>query len=72
MARWPKHEALWKKAFSRYWDYRTTEKPLQRDGREWFGTAKFDTWEEMYVWWINDEPLPSDPEQCAGLLDFMA
>jgi phosphoadenosine phosphosulfate reductase len=56
--RWPKFEKKWKRAFRRIWERRTKDQPFQRDGREWFGTACFDSWEQMWFWWLNDKPLP--------------
>lgn len=54
--RWPKFEKRWRLAFSRIWDRKAGT--LQRDGREWFGSALFDSWEEMWDWWLHDRPLP--------------
>lgn len=55
-ARWPRFEAGWRRVFRRVWERRAGT--LQRDGREWFGTARFDSWEEMYEWWLSDRSLP--------------
>ena len=60
--RWPQYEKKWKRAFRQLWDRRVSRSPLQRDGREWFGTAHFDNWQEMWDWWLYDLPLP-DPRQ---------
>jgi phosphoadenosine phosphosulfate reductase len=64
-ARWPRFERLWRKAFKGLWEKRVG-KPT-RDGREWFGSAKFDTWEEMFEWWISNDPLPTEDDECDGL-----
>jgi len=66
-ARWPRYERLWKKGFQRIWEKRAGTK--QRDGREWFGSARFDSWEEMWKWWLNDDSLP--PEKCQGMKDLL-
>jgi len=57
--RWPRFEKRWKLAFSRIWDRRAGT--LQLDGREWFGSARFKRWEEMWDWWLHDRPLPQKP-----------
>jgi phosphoadenosine phosphosulfate reductase len=62
-ARWPAYERRWRLAFRRIWDRRAGT--IQRDGREWFGSARFDSWEAMWEWWIADVSLPpvDDPAQ---------
>ena len=55
-ARWPRFEKRWRLAFARLWERRAGT--LQRDGREWFGSARFKNWEEMWDWWLHDRPLP--------------
>ncbi len=67
-ARWPKYERAWKKLFRDTWDRRTGT--LQKDGRIWFGNRYFDNWEEMWEWWLNDEPLPKD--ECQGTLELFS
>jgi len=66
--RWPRYEYLWKRMFRRVWDRRTGS--LQRDGRAWFGDKYFKNWEEMWHWWLNDVPLPTD--KCEGVLDMFS
>jgi phosphoadenosine phosphosulfate reductase len=58
--RWPKYEQKWKKAFVQIWENRKG-KP-QKDGRPWFGERVFDSWQEMWNWWLYDLPTP-DPRQ---------
>ena len=65
-ARWPRYEELWKRAFRRLWEKRAG---TSYRGKEWFGSANFSSWEEMWEWWMNDKPLPNDDE-CI-LLDLM-
>jgi len=50
--RWPRYERLWKRSFQRIWERKAGTE--QRDGREWFGSAKFDTWEQLWDWWMQD------------------
>tara|TARA_Y100000310_G_scaffold259709_1_gene268448 strand:+ start:2314 stop:3120 length:807 start_codon:yes stop_codon:yes gene_type:complete len=65
--RWPGYAKLWRRAFQRLWERRAGTK--QRNGKEWFGSAKFDTWEELFEWWKSDERLPqkSKDEECDGM-----
>jgi len=63
--RWPRFAALWRKSFRLLWEKRAGK--LQRDGRKWFGPAKFDSWEQMFEWWISNDPLPTDDDDCDGL-----
>jgi phosphoadenosine phosphosulfate reductase len=65
-ARWPNYRKVWLNAARKLWERRVTEQPLQRDGREWFGSAKFDTPEEMFEWWISDDSLPISDDGCNG------
>lgn len=66
-ARWPQYEKLWKKLFRDYWERRTGTG--KRGGGDWFGDEHFTGWEEMWEWWLNDEPLPHEDE-CQGVLDL--
>lgn len=65
--RWPRIEALWKKAFRRIWEHRSGR--LTKRGRPWFGDVYFAGWQEMWEWWLNDEPLPKDDGQLEFDLD---
>ena len=55
-ARWPRYEALWRRAFDRIWARRTGT--TQRDGRPWFGDARFHNAQEMWEWWLSNDSLP--------------
>jgi phosphoadenosine phosphosulfate reductase len=55
-ARWPAYERRWKLAFARIWDRKAGT--TQRDGREWFGSARFQRWQDLWEWWLSDRPLP--------------
>lgn len=54
--RWPGFERQWKRSIKKVWD--TRRGTLQKDGREWFGSALFDTSEEFWEWWRLGETLP--------------
>jgi len=66
-ARWPRYEALWRKAAHKLWNRRVGS--MQRDGvTEWFGSAFFANADEMFAWWCGNSGLPWDDEACgAGL-----
>jgi phosphoadenosine phosphosulfate reductase len=67
-ARWPKYERMWKRSFERIWTRRAGT--TRRDGLEWFGSAFFRCWEEMWDWWMSDDGLPvEDESQCAWDFD---
>ncbi len=68
-ARWPGYERKWKQLFNRLWERKTGS--TQRDGRVWFGDRYFSNWQEMWDWWLNDKPLPSDKCQ-GGLLEMLS
>jgi len=67
--RWPHFERRWKALFQSVWERKTGS--TQRDGRVWFGDRYFENWEQMWAWWLNNEPLKKDDE-CQGILDFYA
>jgi len=68
--RWPGYEKAWKRAFRKIWEKRAG-KP-QRGGKEWFGSAKFKTWEELFDWWLSDDRPPGNGDDggCQGVLDL--
>lgn len=57
-ARWPKLEAAWKKACKKFWERRAGK--INRKGKEWFGSAHFSCWEELWEWWLSDDGLPKE------------
>jgi hypothetical protein len=65
-ARWPGFERKWKQLFRDTWAMRVGR--LQRNGEIWFGERYFKNWEEMWEWWLSDEPLPKD--KCQGLIEL--
>ena len=69
-ARWPGYEKLWRRTFQRIWEKRTGS--TQRDGRQWFGDRHFESWEEMWEWWLNDDPLPGEKHDCQGLMELFS
>lgn len=67
--RWPHYKRAWMKLFENIWNKRSGKK--QRDGRDWFGDRHFDTWQEMWEWWLYETPLPKDDE-CQGLTEYFS
>jgi phosphoadenosine phosphosulfate reductase len=55
--RWPGFERRWELAFKRIWQQRAGT--LQRNGKEWFGSAFFRDWKELWDWWLSSNPLPA-------------
>ena len=66
--RWPGYKRAWRRAFRLLWEKRA-HKP-QRGGGDWFGSARFANWEKMWEWWLNDDPLPGEKDECQGMLDL--
>lgn len=56
--RWPRYEEFWKNGFRFIWEKRAGSR--QKNGKEWFGSAFFNSWEEMFNWWLSDKRLPGD------------
>lgn len=69
-ARWPWYANKWRMLFRDVWTMRTGS--TQRNGAVWFGDRYFETWQEMFEWWLSDEPLPTDKHDCQGLLEFFS
>ena len=67
-ARWPKYLRAWRNAFRALWGKRAGT--LNRNGLDWIGNRYFASWEEMWDWWLNDEPLPSEKHDCQGMLEL--
>lgn len=63
--RWPGFRRRWQLAFRRIWAAKAGTS--QRNGREWFGSALFSRWEELWEWWALGRALPN-PDQM--MLDF--
>lgn len=60
---YPGFKKGWMRAFRLVWEKRAGTK--RRDGGEWFGSARFNSWEELWEWWLSNDPLPSkDGEEC--------
>jgi phosphoadenosine phosphosulfate reductase len=81
--RWPGFERAWKRAFQRLWEKRTGKG--QRRGEPWFGDVFFDNWQQMWEWWLSNDPLPGrkddrlelfpvdeNDESCQVALDMMS
>lgn len=86
-ARWPRYEQKWKDTMRAIWERRTgslqkagaSGKNIGREGEPWFGDAFFHSWEEMWEWWISDNPLPprlyddgSEEDSCQLALDMFS
>jgi phosphoadenosine phosphosulfate reductase len=56
-ARWPGFERQWHRSIARIWEAKTGT--LQRDGREWFGSACFAGVEQFWQWWLRGRDLPN-------------
>ncbi len=67
-ARWPGYGRAWKNLIRRTWERRAGTR--QKNGREWFGSALFNNWEELYEWWMSDNtklPVTEDEESLLAL-----
>ena len=47
--RWPGHKRAWASAFRRLWSSRPDD---------WSMKMRFDSWEEMWEWWLSNRSLP--------------
>jgi len=68
--RWPKYEALWKRAFKKLYEGYKFE--LTRKGTPRF-FAKYDSWEEFYEWWVSgtrENKKYLKKEECQGSFMF--
>lgn len=64
--RWPRYEALWKKAFKRLYEgYR--DEPNRKGEPRFF--AKYDCWEDFWDWWISGKKGVA-PAVCQGQFMF--
>jgi phosphoadenosine phosphosulfate reductase len=64
--RWPKYEANWQRAAKTLWDNRAGT--LSPDGREWYGSRRFRTFDEFWMNWLRGEggPQEEEPPPCLG------
>ena len=58
---WPKYEQAWKRAFKTMYD-RLHDLP-RNDGKPRFW-ARFDSWQEMWQWWMEELPEPTEDDGC--------
>lgn len=69
-ARWPGYERAWKNAFRKFWD--KWHGVPRKDGKpRWFDCARkdgtyFTKWEDLWTWWMEEEPEGED--SCQGML----
>ena len=64
--RWPAYERNWQRALQKLWKKKAGK--IQRDGREWVGSRTFDSWEEMWDWWLSEEGLSKDDNEAQACL----
>lgn len=64
-ARWPKHEALWRRMFERLWVLKSGT--VSRKGLEWFGSRVHDSSAELWDWWMDRCPNASKWRANKGL-----
>jgi phosphoadenosine phosphosulfate reductase len=74
-ARFPRHRALWRRAFDRIWERRSGS--TQRDGKVWFGDVYFHNADEMWQWWLSNSSLPGkigedEEDSCQLALDMFS
>ena len=57
--RWPRYEELYRKAFAGIWAKR--QGTISRaTGKEWFGSRKFRSSDELFDWWLSGKAAPED------------
>jgi phosphoadenosine phosphosulfate reductase len=56
--RWPGFEKLYRRSFARMWERKAGT--INRNNSEWFGSRKFNSSDELFDWWISNEPSPED------------
>ena len=65
-ARWPRYEALWKKAFREIWESYHGKLTVRGEARG-MDKHNFNSWEDYFNWWVSDEPGKKDDECQVGL-----
>ena len=66
-ARYPRYEAMWKRAFKTLWENHRHE--ITRKGTPRFFN-KFDSWEKFWDWWLYDKDINQQQDECQGLFMF--
>lgn len=56
-ARWPVHGRAWERAAVEHWEEKHDK--LNRHG-ELYAVSRFKSGEEMFAWWLSDNPSPKD------------
>jgi phosphoadenosine phosphosulfate reductase len=69
-ARWPGYERCYRRAFRLLWERRHGD--IAKNGLPWTGERYFQNWEELWQWWLNDEPLPTEKHECQGLIELFS
>jgi phosphoadenosine phosphosulfate reductase len=49
--RWPVFEHQWKRLFEKLWLKRAGR--ADKTGKEWWGSRNFDSWQDLYQWWVE-------------------
>lgn len=57
--RWPRYEQLFRRAFAGIWRKRAGT-VSRMTGKEWFGSRKFKSSDELFDWWISGQSSPED------------
>lgn len=66
-ARWPKFEKAWRAACERHWKLRAGK--ISRSGNPFY-VSRFKSGQELFDWWLSDNPTPKeDDQECLGLYD---
>jgi len=76
----PGFERLYRRSFARNWELRAGTR--SQSGKEWFGSRKFKSSDELFEWWLKDISSPKDllksgfeledieDDNCQSLFDF--
>ena len=65
--RWPRYEALWKKAFKDLWEGYKDE-PNRKGEPRFF--AKYKSWQDFWEWWISGKGQGAETDMCQGSFMF--
>lgn len=61
--RWPRYEKAWKRAFEKFWN--KWHGVPRNDGRQrWFDDKGLQTWQDLWRWWMREEPSKPDEDDC--------
>jgi phosphoadenosine phosphosulfate reductase len=63
-ARWPVYERMWQRLFRDLHERRSQEPETP-------SSRRFASWQDLWHWWLSDEPIPDDTG-CPSLIDMMS